>query len=292
MSAPENALPATSGTTATGAVRLERLDVGYQGQPVLRELSLTVRAREILVVLGPSGCGKSTLLRTIAGLQPPVAGEVLVDGVPVRGPGQGRALVFQDDGLLPWRTVARNVELPMAIRGVARGRRRTVAREWIERVGLAGSETRLPRQLSGGMRQRAQLARTLAGEPRIVLMDEPFGALDTQTRSTMQRLLVDVWRQTDATVVFVTHDVDEALALADRIVVLSLNGPAVGEVVEVPDPRASTADDPGRRRLREHVLDALNRAVGRATGAPSGPADNRIGGPAGSRVAGPAAPTD
>jgi NitT/TauT family transport system ATP-binding protein len=123
-------------------------------------------------------------------------------------------------------------------------------------------------------------------------MDEPFGALDTQTRSTMQRLLVDVWRQTDATVVFVTHDVDEALALADRIVVLSLNGPAVGEVVEVPDPRASTADDPGRRRLREHVLDALNRAVGRATGAPSGPADNRIGGPAGSRVAGPAAPTD
>jgi len=254
MTAPEQ--------TVRAGVRLDGLDVGYQGRPVLRDLSLTVRAHEILVVLGPSGCGKSTLLRTIAGLQPPVTGQVLVDGEPVRGPGMGRALVFQDDGLLPWRTVARNVELPMAIRGVSRTERRRVAQEWIERVGLAGSERRLPRQLSGGMRQRAQLARTLAGEPRIVLMDEPFGALDTQTRATMQRLLVDVWRQTDATVVFVTHDVDEALALADRIVVLSLTGPAVGEVVDVPHPRttptdAPETDDPDRRRLREHVLAAL-----------------------------------
>ena len=254
-------MTAETAAPAPGGVRLERLDVGYQGRAVLRQLSLTVRAREILVVLGPSGCGKSTLLRTIAGLQPPVSGQVLVDGVAVRGPGEGRALVFQDDGLLPWRTVARNVELPMAIRGLARGQRRRVAREWIERVGLAGSESRLPRQLSGGMRQRAQLARTLAGEPRIVLMDEPFGALDTQTRSTMQRLLVDVWRQTDATVVFVTHDVDESLALADRIVVLSLSGPAVGDVVDVPDPRTSSPDDPGRRRLRERVLAALNNAA-------------------------------
>jgi NitT/TauT family transport system ATP-binding protein len=256
-----------------GGVRLEGLDVGYRGRPVLRELSLTVRAREILVVLGPSGCGKSTLLRTIAGLQPPVAGEVLVDGVPVRGPGDGRALVFQDDGLLPWRTVARNVELPMAILGLPRARRRQVAREWIARVGLSGWENRLPRQLSGGMRQRAQLARTLAGEPRIVLMDEPFGALDTRTRATMQRLLVDVWRQTDATVVFVTHDVDEALALADRIVVLSLSGPAVGEVVEVPAPRTPGTDDAA---LRRHVLAALDRA------APNRAAPNRAA----------AAPTD
>jgi NitT/TauT family transport system ATP-binding protein len=260
---PETAAQQTAASqpAVIDSVRLDRLDIGYHGHPVLRALSLTVRAREILVVLGPSGCGKSTLLRTIAGLQPPVSGEVLVDGAAVRGPGDGRALVFQDDGLLPWRTVARNVELPMAIRGVPRGQRRRVAREWIERVGLAGTETRPPRQLSGGMRQRAQLARTLAGEPRIVLMDEPFGALDSQTRATMQRLLVDVWRQTDATVVFVTHDVDEALMLADRIVVLSLNGPAVGEVIEVPDPRATSPDDPGRRRLRAHVLAALDRAA-------------------------------
>ena len=248
------------GVELSDGVRLERLDIGYQGRPVLRGLDLTVRPREILVVLGPSGCGKSTLLRTIAGLQPALSGEVVIDGTPVRGPGEGRALVFQDDGLLPWRTVARNVELPLAIRGVGRAERRRVSRDWIERVGLAGSEGRLPRQLSGGMRQRAQLARTLAGEPRIVLMDEPFGALDTQTRSTMQRLLVDVWHQTRSTVVFVTHDVDEALTLADRIVVLSLNAPAVGAIVEVPGPRAATPGDPARRGLRDRVLGALESA--------------------------------
>jgi NitT/TauT family transport system ATP-binding protein len=260
--------------TVTGAaalaqgVRLEHLDVGYHDQPVLRGVELEVRPREILVLLGPSGCGKSTLLRTIAGLQPPVAGRVLVDGAEVSGPGEGRTLVFQDDGLLPWRTVARNVELPLAIRRVARAERRRVAREWIARVGLAGAETRLPRQLSGGMRQRAQLARTLAGQPRIVLMDEPFGALDSQTRATMQRLLVDVWRQTESTVVFVTHDVDEALALADRIVVLSRAGSAVNRIVEVPEPRSVPTDDPGRRRLRGQVLDTLHRAAAPDTGSP------------------------
>jgi NitT/TauT family transport system ATP-binding protein len=250
-----------TGTLATeGGVRLDDLAVGYPDHPVLRDLELTVHAQEILVLLGPSGCGKSTLLRTIAGLQPALAGRVLVDGAPVRGPGEGRTLVFQDDGLLPWRSVARNVELPLAIRGVPKAERRRTARDWIARVGLAGSESKLPRQLSGGMRQRAQLARTLASGPRLVLMDEPFGALDTQTRATMQRLLIDVWRQTRSTVVFVTHDVDEALTLADRIVVLPRHTSTGARVIDVPAPRAGTSDSPGHRVLRGQVLCALRQA--------------------------------
>jgi NitT/TauT family transport system ATP-binding protein len=243
-----------SGVRPNG-VRVDGLRVGYRGRPVLGELSLDVGAREILVVVGESGCGKSTLLRTLAGLQPPLAGQVLVDGEPVRGPGRDRILVFQDDGLLPWRSVRSNVELPLAIRRVPRARRRQGAASWLDRVGLADSADRLPRQLSGGMRQRAQLARALAGEPRLLLMDEPFGALDAQTRPAMQRLLVDVWRAHPRTVVFVTHDVDEALALGDRIAVLSPTGPTgLAELVEVPHPRSGHPDP----TTRDQILAALH----------------------------------
>jgi sulfonate transport system ATP-binding protein len=235
-------------------VRLEVVDatLGYGRAPVLSDLSLSVAAGEILVVVGPSGCGKSTLLRGLAGLLPVAAGRVLADGVPVTGPSADRALIFQDDALLPWRSARRNVELPLALRRVPRADRRRTALRWLAQVGLAEYEERLPRELSGGMRQRVQLARTLAAAPRAILMDEPFGALDTRTRAAMQRLFVQVWQANPATVVFVTHDIDEALLLADRITVLGTGGLAV--TFDVPAPREA-ADRP---ELRHRILAALD----------------------------------
>ncbi|GGQ76077.1 ABC transporter ATP-binding protein [Couchioplanes azureus] len=243
--------------TRTGLrLRAEDVSVGYGAEPVLRDLTLAVAPGEILVVVGASGCGKSTLLRTLAGLQPVAGGTLTADGTAIRGPSPDRALVFQDDALLPWRSARRNVELPLSIRKVPRAERRAQAQRWLARVGLAGQEHRLPAQLSGGMRQRVQLARTLAGGPRAILMDEPFGALDAQTRAAMQRLLVDVLRATEATVVFVTHDVDEALVIGDRIAVLGPEG--VRTVVDVPQPRdLATRGTPVTRAARSTILAAL-----------------------------------
>ncbi|MEV6598692.1 ABC transporter ATP-binding protein [Actinoplanes sp. NPDC051346] len=238
-------------------LRVEGVSLGYPGgEPVIRDLTLDVTPGEVLVVVGASGCGKSTLLRALAGLLPVAAGTVAADGSPIAGPSPDRALVFQDDALLPWRTARRNVELPLSIRRVGRADRRARADSWLARVGLAGKESRLPAHLSGGMRQRVQLARTLAGGPRAILMDEPFGALDAQTRAAMQRLLVDVLRATPATVVFVTHDVDEALFIGDRVAVLGATG--VHTVVDVPQPRDSaTRGTPVVRAARGTILAAL-----------------------------------
>ncbi|HEX9999320.1 MAG TPA: ABC transporter ATP-binding protein [Actinoplanes sp.] len=238
------------------ALRVDDVALAHGGDPVVRGLTLEVRPGEVFVVVGPSGCGKSTLLRGLAGLLPVAAGSMRADDVAVTGPSPDRALMFQDDALLPWRTARRNVELPMAIRRVPRRERRARAESWLARVGLDGQEHRLPAQLSGGMRQRVQLARTLAGEPRAILMDEPFGALDAQTRGAMQRLLVDVLRTTPATVVFVTHDVDEGLFLGDRVAVLGAGG--IETLVDVPHPRdAATRGTPLIRAARREILEAL-----------------------------------
>lgn len=240
--------------TAKGGshIRFESLCLGYGRRSVLTDVDLEAAAGEILVVVGPSGCGKSTLLRGVAGLLPVGRGRITVDGSPVTGPGPDRAMVFQEDALLPWLDVRRNIEFPLAVKGRSKPDRDALARDWIEQVGLTGFEKHLPRQLSGGMRQRVQLARALIGSPPIVLMDEPFGALDPATRTAMRRLLVTVWQESSPTVLFVTHDVDEALALGDRVAVLGRQG--VRDVIGVPNPRV---EDVAREQTRDQILAAL-----------------------------------
>ncbi|MFE4684162.1 ABC transporter ATP-binding protein [Streptomyces sp. NPDC055817] len=247
--------PTSTASLRQGAkLALEDVRLGHHdGQPLPGTVRLRIAPGELVAVLGPSGCGKSTLLRTLAGLLPPLGGQVTQDGAPIGGPAADRALVFQENALLPWRSVRANVELPLAIRRLGREERRGVADWWLERVGLAEHARKLPRQLSGGQRQRVQLARALAGQPRAVLMDEPFGALDPHTRAGMQDLLVDILRGTGATVVFVTHDVDEALYLGDRIALLSS-----GEVLTVPHPRQRDARNaPATTGLRRRILTSL-----------------------------------
>ncbi|MFJ8947738.1 ABC transporter ATP-binding protein [Streptomyces sp. NPDC102395] len=250
--------PATPTPSAGRGTRLtfRAATLGRPDAPALSGVDLDIAPGEILTVVGPSGCGKSTLLRTLAGLLPTLAGTVEQDGRPITGPEADRALVFQEDALLPWRTLRSNVELPLAIQGLPRAQRREQAQSWLGRVGLADMTRQLPHRVSGGQRQRAQLARALAGRPRAVLMDEPFGALDAQTRAGMQDLLVEVLHGTGATVVFVTHDVDEALFLGDRVALLGAGGLAA--VRDVPRPRDRSAhDDPARVALRHDVLTPL-----------------------------------
>jgi sulfonate transport system ATP-binding protein len=260
------------------ALSLEGVSLGYPGTEVITGLDASVAPGEVLVVVGPSGCGKTTLLRVLAGLLPAASGRVLVNGTPVTGPDADRALVFQDDGLLPWRSVRRNVELPLAMRGVRRRDRAHASGPWIERVGLAGYERHLPRELSGGMRQRVQLARALVAAPGVMLMDEPFGALDTVTRAAMQDLLVRVWRHHRTTLVFVTHDIDEALHLGDRVLVLGASCGAPHDVIAVPSPRDRTAaGTAATRRARERLLALLDAEP--ASGPASGPATDLTAGP-------------
>ncbi|WP_399941831.1 ABC transporter ATP-binding protein [Streptomyces sp. BBFR25] len=246
-----------TGTSGRGTrLALRGATLGRPDAVAVSDVDIDVPPGEILTVVGPSGCGKSTLLRTLAGLLPPLAGTAEQDGRPVEGPGADRALVFQEDALLPWRTLRGNVELPLAVQGLPRTARREQATAWLERVGLAAQARQLPHRVSGGQRQRAQLARALAGRPRAVLMDEPFGALDAQTRAGMQDLLVEVLHGTGATVVFVTHDVDEALFLGDRVALLGAG--RLTAVRDVPRPRDRAAhDDPARVALRRDVLTSL-----------------------------------
>jgi NitT/TauT family transport system ATP-binding protein len=236
------------------SLRLSDVVLSYGGAPVVDGLDLDVAPGEMLVLTGPSGCGKSTVLRALAGLLRAERGEILADGARVVTTSRDRAVVFQDNALLPWRTVQSNIELALELAGRPREGRREEAQRWIADVGLTGFEKYLPKSLSGGMRQRVQLARGLAGAPRAVMMDEPFGALDTQTRATMQRLLIDTWRTHPTTVVFVTHDVDEALLIGDRIAVLGRAGEPLRALFDVPRPRDLTV---ARSALRAEVIAAL-----------------------------------
>jgi NitT/TauT family transport system ATP-binding protein len=215
---------------------------GWAGFQVLDRVSFSVAPGEFVSVLGPSGCGKTTLARILVGIETLDQGEVLIDGRPAGPPGADRCLVFQNYGLFPWRTVAENVELGLELRGVPTLRRREETRKYIDLVGLSGFEKYFPHQISGGMQQRAGLARALSTQPRLLLMDEPFGAVDAQMRTILQDQLLRVCEVTGATVLFVTHSVDEAIYLSDRIVIFSARpGRLVDEVaVRLPKPRYSS----------------------------------------------------
>ncbi|EIQ01892.1 ABC-type nitrate/sulfonate/bicarbonate transport system, ATPase component [Opitutaceae bacterium TAV1] len=252
-------------------LRVENLGREFPGDkgPVvaLRDVSFEVHRREFVCVIGPSGCGKSTLIRMIAGLDEQTSGRLLVDDREVCGPGPDRGMVFQGYTLFPWLTVQRNVMFGLEMKGAASQEAEAEARQWIDLVGLAKFAHSYPAQLSGGMKQRTAIARALAANPRILLMDEPFGALDAQTRAQMQAHLLEIWRNVDVTILFITHDLDEAIFLADRILVLKANPGEVQEVIEVSVPRPRRLDQLNspeflatRRRLDEliHPKSALH----------------------------------
>ena len=207
------------------------------GVLALSNIDVDVRDNEFITVIGPSGCGKTTLLRIIAGLIPYDQGEVTIDDRPVTGPGPERAVVFQNFALMPWADVLTNVTFGLDVRGMAKDQSQTKARELIKLVGLEGFEKRLPKELSGGMQQRVGLARALAVQPRILLMDEPFGALDEQTRRLLQEQLLVLWERERKTVVFITHSMDEAVMLGDRVMLMTPRPGRVKEMIDVPLPR-------------------------------------------------------
>jgi NitT/TauT family transport system ATP-binding protein len=215
---------------------------GNRGKVIaLKDIHFKTHKREFVCVIGPSGCGKSTLIRILAGLEEPSSGEVLLDGKAINGPGPDRGMVFQSYTLFPWLTVKKNVMFGMEVSGRG-GLAEQDAMQWIDLVGLSKFANSYPHELSGGMKQRAAIARALANQPRILLMDEPFGALDAQTRSKMQSYLLEIWRNIDITILFITHDLDEAIYLADRILVLKAHPGEVQELIEVPVPQPRSAD--------------------------------------------------
>ncbi len=213
---------------------LSRIYEGNNGPVVaLQDVNLTVKESEFVMIVGPSGCGKTTLINIIGGLDEATSGEVLLDGKPVSAPGVDRGMVFQGYSLFPWLNVQKNIEFGLKMKGIPAAERADQAKKYIELVGLKGFETALPKQLSGGMKQRVAIARTLANEPEVLLMDEPFGALDAQTRVVMQELLADISRRTGTTILFITHDIDEAVLLGERVYVMSRRPGTVRDVIEV-----------------------------------------------------------
>ena len=244
------------------AVDLGKVFRGRRGAEVvaLDGISLQVHEHELVSIVGASGCGKSTLLKIIAGLEEPTGGVLLLDGDPIEGPGRDRGMVFQEYTLYPWLTVRKNVEFGLT--GVPRRERTDVARQFLDVVGLAKFADNYPGELSGGMQQRVAIARALAYKPSVLLMDEPFGALDAQTRALMQDLLLKIWDEESLTVMFVTHDVDEAVYMSDRLYVLSARPGRVKEIVPISLPRPreySVQLTSDFLELKHHVRDLIHR---------------------------------
>jgi len=251
-----------------GVSRIFPAQRGTQPTRALEPTSLTVADNDFITILGPSGCGKSTLLRIVAGLDKASTGRVLLDGAQVQGPSADRGMVFQSYTLFPWLSVADNIAFGLRERGVAEEQRRRIAGEWCARVGLAGFEAHYPKQLSGGMQQRTAIARVLANDPKIMLLDEPFGALDNQTRALMQEMLLDIWQRETKTVLFVTHDIEESIFLASRVVVMSARpGRIKADVaIDLPYPRHYTIKTSPefsalKARLTEEIRAEAVRAV-------------------------------
>ena len=227
----------------------------------VRDFNLEIEEGEFVVVVGPSGCGKTTLLRCIAGLEEPTRGNVQLRGRPLGGPGAERGYVFQSFALFPWRTVRRNIEFGLELKGMSKEEKRRISDEYIDLVGLQGFEDSHPKELSGGMQQRVGLARALVNDPEVLLMDEPFGSLDAQTRNIMQTEVLKIWERTHKTIIFVTHSVDESIYLADRVVVLTARPASIKAIfpVDLPRPR-DRASDPFAH-IRHEVLEDLTEEV-------------------------------
>ncbi|CCJ35823.1 ABC-type nitrate/sulfonate/bicarbonate transport system, ATPase component [Methanoculleus bourgensis MS2] len=226
--------------------------------PALEGVTLEIRDKEFVCLVGPSGCGKTTLLRIIAGLETPTTGSVTIDGSAVTGPDPKRGMVFQEYSLFPWRRVIDNIAFGLEMKGVSREERRQTAEYYLKMVGLSRFRDAYPFELSGGMRQRVAIARALANEPDVLLMDEPFGALDAQTRNRMQKELLCLWKKTEKTIVFVTHSVDEAVYLSDRIIVLSPRPGSVQEIITIPWPRPRDRTSADFAEVRRRVLEMIN----------------------------------
>jgi NitT/TauT family transport system ATP-binding protein len=258
----------TAPPVCTGAIiRLERVSVAFGENRIVSGIDLTVTAGEFVCLLGPSGCGKSTLLNVVAGFLPANSGRVLVDGNPVSGPGMDRGVVFQStEALFPWLTVQENVEYGPRMRGMRRAERAELARNYLNLVGLTHAADRLPGELSGGMRQRAQIARVLINNPSVVLMDEPFGALDAQTREVMQGEVDRLWRATKPTILFITHDIWEAIKLGDRIIIMTAGPDAHFKkvtAIDIAHPRDLTSPAAVElyRDLREDIASEVRRTL-------------------------------
>ena len=247
-----------------GQIDIEQLSIvlgdGAQAFEAVQGLDCRIEPGQFVCILGPSGCGKSTLLGALAGHLNPSAGNLRVDGTAVAGPSPQRGMVFQQHTLFPWRTVRDNVAFGLKMQGIGKAERHKAADEMLALVGLKDFADRWPNQLSGGMQQRVEIARVLINRPRLLLMDEPFGALDALTRLNMQELLLDIWTQIRTTVVFVTHDIDEALFLADRLLVMSSRPGRIIEDLRLDFPRPRTSElvtSPEFARLKRHCLDLL-----------------------------------
>lgn len=259
-------MPSSGQTAANPAIAFSNVDLSYGSKPVLSNLSLSVEPGEIVCVIGPSGCGKTTALRVAGGLVRPNSGTVTVAGRPVTGPRRDVAIVFQDYGkaLLPWRTAAGNISLAFEAAGRSAGERKDRIEELLAKVGLKGHAGKYPTEMSGGMQQRLQIARCLAQEPSVLLMDEPFGALDAMTRQTLQDEMLSIVSETGATVFFVTHDLEEAIYLGDRVVGLLPNPGRLGTVcaVDLPRPRnqLTTREMPEFLHLRRTLFDFIEKA--------------------------------
>jgi NitT/TauT family transport system ATP-binding protein len=263
--------PLDHGGTAEAKGDIRCIDVGKiwaegtnRALEALVDVDLEVSPGEFIVLLGPSGCGKSTLLYLIAGLEVPSSGRIECDGVEVTEPSSDRSLIFQESSLYPWLSVADNVTFGLKLRGMAKADRRAVASRFLRKVGLGDVLDKRPDELSGGMRQRAAVARALAMEPSVLLMDEPFAALDVQTRSKLQDFLIQVWVESGASVLFVTHHIDEALALADRVVVITARPGRIKSIVPVELARPRDPRNPLLHDLRDHLIDLLADEVDRA----------------------------
>ncbi|WP_456472264.1 ABC transporter ATP-binding protein [Methanocaldococcus sp.] len=227
----------------------------------LKNINLEIEENEFFTVMGPSGCGKTTLLRIIAGLENPTTGRVLLDGREVKGPGADRGVVFQQYTLMPWRTVLKNVTFGLELKGIPKKEREEIAKKFIEMVGLKGFENAYPHQLSGGMQQRVAIARTLANDPEVVLMDEPFAALDAQTRAILQNELLKIWEKDKKTVFFVTHSIDEAIYLSDRVAIMTARPGRIKDIIEIDLERPRDKNSVEFLEYRKKIVNILKEEV-------------------------------